>query len=66
MTAAIAVILLGIGIGALGLVQTDMYVVGLIVVVIGGVGVLVRLGYRWLDRRATPPAKAGGARSTSW
>jgi hypothetical protein len=54
--AAIAVFLLGIGIGALGLVQADMYVVGLVVMVIGGVGVLVRLGYWWLDRRSTLPS----------
>lgn len=52
MAAAIAVVLLGVGIGALGLVQKDMYVVGLVVVVIGLVGVLVRLAYRWLDRRS--------------
>jgi hypothetical protein len=41
--AALLVVLLGLGIGALGLLLPDMYVVGLVVVVIGGVGVLVRL-----------------------
>lgn len=51
MAAVVAVIGLGIGIGALGLVEADMYVVGLVVLVIGAVGVLVALGYRWLDRR---------------
>jgi hypothetical protein len=57
MAAAIAVFLLGVGIGALGLVEADMYVVGLVVMVVGGVGVLVRLGYGWLDRRS--PATGG-------
>lgn len=52
MAAALAVFLLGVGIGALGLVETDMYVVGLVVMIIGGVGVLVRLGYWWLDRQS--------------
>lgn len=46
MATAIAVVLLGVGIGALGLVIPDLYVVGLVVLVIGGVGVLVRLGER--------------------
>ena len=58
MAAAIGVFLLGVGIGALGLVQPDMYVVGLIVLVVGVVGVVVRLGYGWLDRRSA----ATGAR----
>lgn len=63
MAAAVGVILLGIGIGALGLVQADMYVFGLIVMLIGGVGVLVRFGYWWLDRRSTlPPAADDAAR----
>ncbi|GLY67153.1 hypothetical protein [Amycolatopsis taiwanensis] len=53
MAEAIGVILLGVGIGALGLVQADMYVVGLVVITIGLVGVLVRLVYGWLDRRST-------------
>jgi hypothetical protein len=46
MATAIAVFLLGVGIGALGLLVPDLYVVGLVVLVIGGVGVLVRLGER--------------------
>lgn len=59
MAAAVAVFLLGIGIGALGLVQADMYAVGLVVMTIGGVGVLVRLGYWWFDRQSI---SAGGQR----
>ncbi|NMH99963.1 hypothetical protein [Pseudonocardia acidicola] len=43
MLAPVLVVLLGIGIGALGLLLPDMYVVGLIVALIGGIGVLVRL-----------------------
>lgn len=53
MAAAILVILVGVGIGALGLVVADMYVVGLIVVVIGAIGVLVALVDRWRERRST-------------
>lgn len=41
---AMLVVLLGLGIGALGLLVPDMYLVGLVVLVIGGIGVLVRLG----------------------
>jgi hypothetical protein len=44
MFSALLVVLLGLGIGALGLLLPDMYVVGLIVIFIGGIGVLVRLG----------------------
>jgi len=41
---AMLVVLLGLGIGALGLLVPDMYLVGLVVLFIGGIGVLVRLG----------------------
>lgn len=41
---ATLVVLLGLGIGALGLLVPDMYLVGLVVLFIGGIGVLVRLG----------------------
>jgi hypothetical protein len=51
MGLAIAVVLLGVGIGALGLVIPDFYVVGLVVMVIGAVGVLVRLGDRFSPAR---------------
>jgi hypothetical protein len=49
---AALVILLGIGIGALGLLEPDMYVIGIVVVLIGGIGVLVRLAdwLRWIRR----------------
>lgn len=53
MAAAILVILVGVGIGALGLVVADIYVVGLIVVVIGAIGVLVALVDWWRERRST-------------
>ena len=43
MFSALLVMLLGLGIGALGLLVPDLYVVGLIVILIGGIGVLVRL-----------------------
>jgi hypothetical protein len=48
--AALLVVLLGFGLGALGLLEPDLYVIGLLVVVIGGVGVLVRLidWLRWV------------------
>jgi hypothetical protein len=47
---AVLVMVLGLGLGALGLLLPDMYVVGLIVLVIGGIGVLVRLGDRYQAR----------------
>lgn len=52
VVAATLVVLLGVGIGALGVVEPDMYVVGILVVLIGGVGVLVRLvdWVRWVRR----------------
>jgi hypothetical protein len=47
---ALLVVLLGLGLGALGLLEPDLYVIGLIVLTIGGVGVLVRLidWLRWI------------------
>jgi hypothetical protein len=50
MVPAVVVMVLGLGLGALGLLLPDMYVVGLIVLVIGGIGVLVRLG-DWYQAR---------------
>jgi hypothetical protein len=41
---AMLVVLLGLGISALGLLVPDMYLVGLVVLLIGGIGVLVWLG----------------------
>jgi hypothetical protein len=51
MVPALLVVLLALG--ALGLLVPDLYVVGLIVLLIGGIGVLVRLGdwYRITGRR---------------
>ena len=49
MIAAVLVVLAGLGIGALGLLAADLYVVGLVVVFIGGIGVLVAFG-DWLQR----------------
>jgi hypothetical protein len=47
---AVAVVLLGIGIGFLGLLVPDLYAVGVVVLFIGAIGVLVRSvdWYRWL------------------
>ena len=50
MRSAVLVMVLGLGLGALGLLLPDMYVVGLIVLGIGGIGVLVRLG-DWYQAR---------------
>lgn len=43
MAAALLVVLAGFGIGVVGMVVPDLYVVGLLVIIIGGIGVLVRL-----------------------
>lgn len=50
MVQAMSVVFLGLGLGALGLLEPDLYVIGLLVVLVGGVGVLVRLvdWARWL------------------
>lgn len=47
--AALTVFVLGCGIGALGLVEEDLYVIGAVIAVIGAIGVLVRFAdlYRW-------------------
>jgi hypothetical protein len=47
---AVAVVLLGIGIGFLGLLVPDLYAVGVVVLFIGAIGVLVRSvdWYRWI------------------
>jgi hypothetical protein len=41
---------LGVGIGALGLVENDLYLVGLVIMLIGVIGVLVRVT-DWLSHR---------------
>jgi hypothetical protein len=43
MFAAMLVVLLGLVIGASGLLVPDMYLIGLVVLFIGGIGVLVGL-----------------------
>jgi hypothetical protein len=57
MIAAGLVFLFGVGIGALGLVEDDLYVIGLVIMLIGAIGVLVRItdwlsGAPGLGRRA--------------
>lgn len=47
MGAVFVVLLLGLGLGALGLLAADMYAVGAIVLFIGAVGFLVRAGDVW-------------------
>ncbi len=52
MTAVLVVMLLGVGIGALGLVLPDLYVAGLLVLSIGVIGLVVRGtdAVRWIRR----------------
>jgi hypothetical protein len=50
MGAVLVVLLLGLGLGALGLVAADMYAVGAIVLLIGAIGVLVRGADLWRRR----------------
>jgi hypothetical protein len=56
--AAVAlVILLGLGIGALGLVAADLYTVGILILFIGGVGAAVLVGeylIRYFSGRQPP------------
>lgn len=44
MRAATLVLLLGVAIGALGLIESEMYMVGAILVFIGVIGILTRIG----------------------
>ena len=50
MPSALLVVLGGVGIGALGLLEPDMYVVGIVIVIVGAIGVAVRTvdRLRWL------------------
>jgi hypothetical protein len=51
------VILLGLVVGALGLVAPDLYTVGVLILVIGGVGGAVLVGeylIRYVSRRRPP------------
>ena len=58
MRAVSLVILLGLGVGALGLVAADLYVVGVLILFVGGIGLAVVVGDRLMryahNRR--PPA----------
>jgi len=52
-------ILVGLVIGVLGLVENDLYTVGVLILFIGGVGVAVLAGdylIRYLSSRRPPPA----------
>jgi len=42
MMVAVLVVLAGLAVGVLGLMVPDLYVVGLLILIVGGVGVLVR------------------------
>ena len=44
MVSVLLVVVLGLGLFAAGLLVPDLYVVGLLVIFIGGIGVLVRFG----------------------
>ncbi len=52
MLAVLGVLVLGLGIGACGLLQSDMYVIGAVVVFIGTVGLVVRTVDLWLRWRS--------------
>jgi hypothetical protein len=58
MRAVALVILLGLGVGALGLVAADLYVVGLLILFTGVIGAAVLAGDRLLARagQRRPPA----------
>ena len=52
------VILLGLVIGVLGLVEKDLYTVGVLILFVGGVGAAVLTGeylIRYLSSRSPPP-----------
>jgi hypothetical protein len=67
------VILLGLGVGALGLVAADLYVVGVLILFVGGIGLAVVVGDRLMryahNRRPTrvsvlPAEENSGARAS--
>jgi hypothetical protein len=60
MRAVALVILLGLGIGALGLVAADLYTVGVLVLFIGVIGAVVAAGDRLLA--AAGRGRAGDGR----
>lgn len=59
MVSALLVVLLGLALGALGLLVPDLYVVGLVVLLIGAIGVLVRVGDRYRTRSLRHPPGHG-------
>ncbi|HZC39408.1 MAG TPA: hypothetical protein VE343_01965 [Streptosporangiaceae bacterium] len=61
MRAVALVILLGLGIGALGLAAADLYTVGVLVLFIGVIGAVVVAGDRLIAAagRRRPPAWRG-------
>lgn len=64
MTAVALVILLGLGVGALGLVAADLYIAGLLIVFIGVIGAVVVAGDR-LVAAAYPRPGSGPSSSSS-
>jgi len=51
------VILLGLGVGALGLIAADLYVAGVLILFVGGIGLAVVAGdrlMRYARNRRTP------------
>lgn len=52
MLAVLGVLLLGLGIGACGLLDSDLYFIGVELLFIGGIGLAVRAGdlWRWWRR----------------
>jgi len=52
------VILLGLGVGALGLVAADLYVAGVLILFVGGIGLAVVAGDQLMRyaRNRRPPA----------
>jgi hypothetical protein len=51
-------ILLGLGVGALGLLAADLYVAGLLILFVGGIGAAVVVGDQLMQyaRNRRPPA----------
>ncbi|MBO0807267.1 MAG: hypothetical protein J2P32_03060 [Actinobacteria bacterium] len=62
MRAVALVILLGLGIGALGLVAADLYTVGVLVLFIGVIGAAVVAGDRLLAPAGRPRLRTAGRR----
>jgi hypothetical protein len=52
MRAAMLVLVLGVAIGALGLIESEMYMVGAVIVFIAMIGILARVGEKlpWVEQ----------------